>query len=183
MPRSPRDNAPGLRHVIGQSVSARALFYDNHARRTFMALLTGTFERYSLSVVAYCLLSTHYHLIVETTEPDLSRSLQWLNSRFAETINGEAGERGHLFGARFWSKRIETDEQLLGTVRYLARNPIEAGLCRSAEEWPWSSYTVLVLGMRRPPFLRPGLVLSLLGSGTTALRRLRAFVEDGVALS
>lgn len=184
VPRPPRDNAPGIFHAIGRSVTSRALFYDNAARRTFLGLMNGTYERYSFSVVAYCLLSTHVHLIVETTEPDFSRSMQWLNSRFAEAINAEEGGHGHLFGSRFSSKRIESDEHLLGAVRYIARNPVEAGICRAPEDWPWNSYAVLVHGMRRPSFLHPGRVLRMFGPDRdAALLRMQAFVEQGVKVA
>lgn len=182
MPRRPRDTTPGIRHVVGESVSSRALFVGNEPRRLFFALLNGTHERYSLSVLAFCLLSTHYHLIVETRENDLSRSLQWLNSRFAESINAEERGRGHLFASRFWSRRITSDADLLATTRYIALNPVRAGICESPEEWPWSSYSMLVRGLRRPPWFDPTLVLTLLAPREdVALRNLRAFVEDGLS--
>jgi putative transposase len=179
MPRPPRLQAPGLHHVIGESVSSRALLYDNAARHLFFGRLAATTARYSHSIVGYCLLSTHYHLIVRTTEDDLSRGMQWMNSRFAEAINASEGERGHLFGARFWSKRIESDEQLIGVARYIALNPIKAGLCHLAEDWRWSSYSVLVRGLWRPPFFEPRPLITLLGPDEQrAIRRLRAIVED-----
>jgi len=181
MPRPPRENVPGTYHVVGEGVSSRALFSGGETRRVFLALVNGAYERYSLSVTAYCLLSTHYHLIVQTTEADLSRSMQWLNSRYAERINAEARERGHLFGARFWSRRITSDPDLLATTRYIALNPVKAEICRSAEQWPWSSYSIFVRGLRRPPFFDPSLILSLFGAREdVALRRLRAYVEDGL---
>ena len=181
MPRGPRDNAPGIRHVIGEGVSGRALFYGGEQRRRFLALVGAAYTRYSISVLAYCVLTTHYHLLVETTENDLSRSIQWLNSRYAESVNAEENDRGHVFGARFWSRRITSDADLVGTTRYIARNPVRAGLCRQADEWPWSSYSVLVNGLRRPPFLRPERILTYFSSREAeAIRRLRAFVEDGL---
>lgn len=101
MPRAPRLQVPGLFHLGAKSVSSRALFYDDRARELFLRLLKGTFERYSLSVAAYCLLSTHYHLLVQTTEHDLSPSLQWLNGCFGARLNVMEGDAGHVFGARF----------------------------------------------------------------------------------
>ena len=179
MPRPSRDQAPGVRHVNAKSVTSRALFYDNDARRTFLTFLNAVTARYSLEILAYVLLSTHYHLLVRTTEPDLSRSMQWLNSRFAEAVNGAEGERGHVFGARFSAKLVTTDDQLLATVRYIARNPVEAGICDRASDWPWSSYTVLVRRQRRLRFFTPSFVLQVLDANEErALRRLEALVED-----
>jgi REP element-mobilizing transposase RayT len=179
MPRVPRLQVPGLFHIGAGSVSSRALFYDDLARELFFRLMTRAFERYSLNVASYCLLSTHYHLLVRTTEPDLSRSLQWLNGCFGARLNQIEGDRGHVFGARFWSRRILSDADLLATTRYIARNPVEAGLCRDAADWRWSSYAVLVRGFRRPPFLDPSPIVGVFGGDErAAIERLRGLVED-----
>lgn len=182
MPRPPRIEVPGgIYHVWAVSVTSRALFYANPARERFYSLLDAVTSRYSLEVLAYVLLSTHYHLLVRIEEPDLSRAMQWLNSRFATAINAEENARGHVFGARFGSKLVTGDAQMLATVRYIARNPVEAGICRRAADWPWSSYTVLVNGRRRPRFLAPSFVLRVLDENEDrALRKLEALVEDGL---
>jgi len=179
MPRPPRIDVPGIHHVWAVAVSSGALFFDNLARERFFSFLDAVTARYSLQIVAYVLLSTHYHLLVRTEEPDLSRAMQWLNSRFATTMNAIYGDRGHVFGARFGSKLVTSDAQLLESLRYIARNPVEAGMCTRARDWRWSSYAVLVNGWRWPPFLEAGGVLRLLGeSEDRALRRLEALVED-----
>jgi len=182
MPRPPRIQVPGgIYHVNANSVTSRALFYDNDARRMFLSFLNAVTARYSLEILAYVLLSTHYHLLVRTPEADLSRSMQWLNSRFAAAINEQEGERGHVFGARFSSKLVTSDAQLLATVRYIARNPVEAGICDRASDWPWSSYSVLVHRRRRLRFFTPEFVLQVLDTDEErALRKLEALVEDGV---
>ena len=179
MPRALRLQVPGLFHLGATSVSSRALFYDNRAHELFFRLLNKAFERYSLNVVSYCLLSTHYHLLVRTTEPDLSRSLQWLNGCFGARLNAMERDRGHVFGARFWSRRIASDADLLATTRYIARNPVEAGLCRDPADWCWSSYSVLIRGLRRPPFLDPAALVDVFGGDErAAIPRLRGLVED-----
>ena len=182
MPRPLRIEIPGgVYHVHARAVTSRALFSDNDARRTFLSFVNATTARYSLEVLSYVLLSTHYHLLVRITERDLSRGMQWLNSRFATAINHNEGARGHVFGARFGSTLVTDDLQLLATVRYIARNPVKAGVCRRAADWPWSSYTLLVHGRRRPRFLEPAFVLRVLDRDEErALRRLEALVEDGL---
>ena len=182
MPRPPRIQIPGgVYHVHAVAVTSRALFYDNDMRRTFLSFVNATTVRYSLEILAYVLLSTHYHMLVRITEPDLSRAMQWLNSRFATAVNHGEGERGHVFGARFGSTLVTDDSQLLATVRYIARNPVKAGVCRRSGDWPWSSYTLLVHRRRRPRFLEPSFVLRVLDPNEErALRRLEALVEDGL---
>ena len=170
-------------HLGAKSVSSRALFYDDRARELFFRLLNGAFERYSLAVISYCLLSSHYHVLVRTTEPDLSRSVQWLNGCFGARLNQLEGDGGHVFRARFWSRRILSDSDLLATTRYIARNPVEAGLCHDPGDWPWSSYAVLVRGRRRPPFLDPSPVVDVFGGEErAAIERLRGLVEDLVLM-
>ena len=180
MPRPPRIEVPGgVYHVNAGSVTSRALFYGNLYRDRFLSFLNAVTSRYSLEILAYVLLSTHYHMVVRIDERDLSRAMQWLNSRFATCVNAMESDRGHVFGARFGSKLVTSDAQLLATVRYIARNPVRAGLCRRACEWRWSSYSILVNGWHRPRFLTPLFVLRLLDENEDrALRKLEALVED-----
>src|SRR5215211_8976316 len=98
MSRAPRIEVPGgVYHVYAGAVTSRALFYENAARRLFLSFTNAVTTRYSLEILAYVLLSTHYHMLVRIHDRDLSRGMQWLNSRFAEAINQAEGERGHLF--------------------------------------------------------------------------------------
>jgi REP element-mobilizing transposase RayT len=179
MPRPPRTEVPGgVYHVWAVSVTSRALFYGDRARERFFTFLNAVTARYSLEILAYVLLSTHYHMLVRIEEPDLSRAMQWLNSRFATAINAADDDRGHLFGARFGSNLVTSDAQLLATVRYIARNPVEAGMCTRPGDWRWSSYTVLVHRRLRPRFFEPSFVLRVLDEHEDrAIRKLEALVE------
>ncbi len=82
-------------------------------------------------------MSNHYHLIVETPQPTLSRGMHLVNGAFARHVNERYGRRGHVFESRFWSVLVEGEEQLLQTCRYVALNPVRARLCRSPGEWRW----------------------------------------------
>jgi putative transposase len=87
---------------------------------------------------AYCLLPNHYHLIVESKQGDLSAGMHKLNGRYAQRFNRRYDRVGHVFQNRFSSYVIETDEHFLRALDYVRANPIEAGLCTSLDEWPWS---------------------------------------------
>ena len=125
-------------------------------------------------------MSTHYHLLVETPEPNLSQGMHGLNGTYARTFNRRHARNGHVFESRYKAKLVETDTYLLELVRYLALNPVRAGMCREPDEWQWSSYRALVgLELDSRP-VRLDWVLGQFGSdGRTAVERLRAFVEDG----
>jgi putative transposase len=127
------------------------------------------------------LLSTHYHLFVATPEPDLSAGMQYLNGRYAQWANWSRDESGHIFQGRFKSVLVETEAHAFEVHRYIALNPVRAGLVHDPEAWAWSSLRAM-LGRERPPaFLDVDTVLGDFGvTAAAARRRLRMFVRDGL---
>jgi putative transposase len=122
----------------------------------------------------------HYHLLVVIPTPSLSVGIQLLNGRYAQTLNNHYGTSGHLFQGRFHSVHLERQSHLLELCRYLVLNPVRGGLCRSAGEWPWSSYRATVGVASRPTFLHVGEILAHFGRDqATAVRAFRRFVDDG----
>ena len=91
-------------------------------------------------VHAYCLMSNHFHLLFETPKPNISSGMQRLKCGYAEYFNGRHSLEGHLFKQRFGSRLIETERHWLETLRYIALNPVRAGLCEHPSDWPWSSF-------------------------------------------
>jgi REP element-mobilizing transposase RayT len=144
--------------------------------------LAATVERYAWSCHSYCILSTHYHLIVITPRPDIAAGMQYLNGRYAQWVNWARAERGHLFEGRYYSGHVETNAHAAELHRYVAMNPVRAGLVRDPEDWRWGSLRAL-LGRERPqPFLDVSAVLQEFGSSVpTARRRLRTFIREGIA--
>jgi putative transposase len=98
-------------------------------------------------------MGTHFHLIVHTPEPTLSRGMQHLCGAYAQWFNWKYGRRGHLFGRRFGSVHIVSDEHLLEAHRYVALNPVRAGLCNRPESWRWGSFRALAGLEKAPAFL------------------------------
>jgi hypothetical protein len=106
---------------------------------------------------------THYHLLIETLEPNLSAGMQRLNGVYAKSFNYAHGFEGHLFERRFRSVVIETEPQLFETARYVALNPVRAGLCGDPADWPWSSYAAMTGRAKAPSFLTCDWLLSHFG--------------------
>jgi putative transposase len=108
--------------------------------------------------------------------------MQYVNGRYAQWANWNRSERGHVFEARYSAMLVETDSHALEVHRYIALNPVRAGLVRDPEEWPWGSLPAL-LGRERPlAFLDVNAALALFGSTPSAARRrLRMFIRDGLA--
>ena len=110
-------------------------------------------RRHGWKVHAYCLMSNHYHLLIETPEPNIAIGMQWLNSTYAHRFNEKYERIGHLFQRRYADGIILTDEHLHEVIRYIPLNPVRAGLCKRPEDWPWSSCRATLGYGPREPFL------------------------------
>ena len=121
-------------------------------RVTYLGFLAQTVERYRWHCLAYCLMGNHVHLLVETPDPNLGKGMKSLHGRYAQRINLRHGTKGALFESRYGCVLMENDAQLWMTIRYIALNPVEAGLSTHAAEYEWSSYGSLI-GLKPPAFI------------------------------
>jgi len=150
MPRPPRlENPGGFFHLAACSFDGTLIYREARDRMAFLDLLQRTLETYRWQCQSYCLMGTHFHLIVQTMRPSLSRGMQALCGTYGLRFNKRHERKGKLFGRRFMGVRIESDQHLLKAHRYVARNPVRAGLCETPSEWGWSSYRQ-VLGLEIP---------------------------------
>jgi REP element-mobilizing transposase RayT len=129
----------GYFHVYARGVADTAIFRDDEDRRSFLALLVRTSRRHGWELHALCLMTTHYHAVLEAARGHLSAGMQWLNGVYAQTFNKRYGRHGHLFGARYGARAIESEEYLARACDYIVLNPVRAGLCEGAADWPWSA--------------------------------------------
>jgi REP element-mobilizing transposase RayT len=179
MPRPYRFEVPGgIFHVATRSVHERQSFGSVDDRKDFLDILGSVVEACGWLCKGYCLMSSHYHLIVETRVPNLSKGMQLLNGRYAQRFNWRYGRRGHLFGGRFYSVLVETDAHLFEALRYVALNPVRAGLCETPGDWRWSSFRPTAGLDPAPRFLDCAGVLALFGTGRAAREDFRRFVES-----
>jgi len=135
MPRIPRSQlpSPAWYHVICRGVEQRTIVLDDLDREAWFKLLVDVAARFGWKVHVWNLLDNHFHLLVETTQPQLSRGMQRLNGLYATRFNRRYDRRGHLFQGRFES-RVITDEHYLATViAYIFENSTRVGL----RGWPW----------------------------------------------
>lgn len=159
--------------------NSRDLFLDESDRLAFVGLLAKTVQRCHWTLQAYCLMGHHYHLLVQANLEDLANGMRLLNGGHARTFNRRHRRTGHLFGERYWSEAIERQEHLLECARYIASNPVRAGFCQRAEEWPWGSYRAIAGHDPAPSFLDVEATLVLFGVDVgRAAQRFRAFVAD-----
>jgi putative transposase len=140
MPRPLRTDFPdGYFHVFARGVAETPVFVDDEDRRTFLALLASATNRHRWQFHTLCLMTTHYHFVLESARAALSAGMQWLNGVYAQRFNKRYDRHGHLFGGRFGSRVIEDEEYLRSACDYVLLNPVRAGLCERASDWPWSA--------------------------------------------
>ncbi|HEV8686809.1 MAG TPA: transposase [Gaiellaceae bacterium] len=174
MPRPPRPQFAGaIYHVNTRGNRRAAIYRGDHDRVLFLSRLLHVIDRFEWECHAWCLLTTHYHLLVTTPHPNIARGMQELNSRYAEAFNGQYALTGHVFQGRYHHKLAESEEQLLEQYRYVALQPVRAQICERPTEWPWSSYSGLVAGWQGRLYQPPALLANFEGG----LRGLSAFVE------
>ena len=146
----------------------------------FCDLLAKVSRPETFLVRAYCLMTTHYHLLVETPTAELSEAMRDLNGIYAKWFNKEHGFRGHVFEQRFHAVDVEKEWHLLEILRYLALNPVRAGLVSTPGRWRWGSFAVVMGGVRAPSFLDVSWTLRLFSEDDAdARRQLSSFVSFG----
>jgi putative transposase len=178
MPRKPRIHENGsIHHVGAHGVDTRPLYGDDDDRWRFLGLLGEVTRETTWRCLAFCLMETHYHLLVEERATPLSRSMHLLNSRYSRHFNKRYARRGHVFEGRYTDVRVQSDAQLFETVRYIAQNPSVFGVAPDA--WRWSSYPALI-GRTRPwSFVDAAHLLAYYAPARdVAIRHLRQVVEQ-----
>jgi REP element-mobilizing transposase RayT len=184
MPRLPREwIAGGIYHVFSRGSNKQAVFAHDSDRVDFLDCAARVVERHQIHCLAFGLMPNHCHWLFRIPADDnrLSIAMKELNGRYSLRFNKRYGREAHLFRNRFRSVHQDTHEQLLWTIRYIARNPVEAGLCSHPEELPWTSYRATA-GLDTPPgWLAVSTLLSYFGNTfDEAISRYVAFVASSV---
>ena len=172
--------AGALYHVTSRG-DRREDIYDNDAdREAFLAILTDVCATYNWVCHAYCLMSNHYHLMIETPDSNLSKGMRQLNGVYTQKFNRNHNRIGHVFQGRYKAILVEKDSYLLELSRYVVLNPVRAGMVRSAKEWPWSSYRATVGQSAPPKCLNVEWLLSSFAKRkSTAIEKYKQFVSQG----
>lgn len=141
MARPLRIEFPGaFHHVMARGNARQAIFRTTQDREEFLDVLKRVCARFDWRVWAYCLMDNHYHLLVETVEPTLSRGMREINGIYTQIFNRRHSRTGHVFQGRYKSLLIDEDAYLLEVSRYIVLNPVKAKICRGAADYRWSSY-------------------------------------------
>lgn len=139
-----RDESPGYHHVVTRGNNKRTIYVDDRDRMLFCLAVTRIAKKYDWTVLAYCLMDNHYHLLISVGDKGLADGMCELNSGYARMFNAWHGRVNHLFGKRYWNRRITTDASLWNVVRYILQNPRTAGITRTIDGYRWSSYSATI---------------------------------------
>ena len=183
MARQARIEFPGaVHHVMARGNRGRELFDAARASERFMEILADVVARLGWQLYGYCLMPNHYHLLVETPQANLGDGMKRLNGIYTQWYNARTASYGHLLQGRYRAILVDRDSYLLELVRYIALNPVRAGIAERAEDWPWSSARSLLGKAPCPGFLSLAPVWSQFGANEAAAwPALAEFLEQGAA--
>ena len=139
-----RDESPGYHHVVTRGNNKRSIYVDDRDRAFFCWTVSRIAKKYDWTVLAYCLMENHYHLLISVGEKGLAGGMCELNSGYACAFNARHGRVNHLFGKRYWSRRVKTDASLWNVVRYIVQNPRRAGVAQTLDGYRWTSYAATI---------------------------------------
>lgn len=146
MPRRPRIESIGFHHLINRGVARGNIFLKSEDYEKFLEILEDTKLRYDFDIHSFCLMSNHYHLLVETKNENLSLIARQINSKYAQYFNREYKRVGPLWQGRFKNYFVYDDSYLHILLRYIERNPIKANMVQNIGEYEWSASTFLLFG-------------------------------------
>ena len=155
-----------------------AYYVDALDRMAWIRRLVVVLDRFGWTCIAFCQLTSHVHLLLETSDFSLPLGMKQLNQGYSRYFNDRHARPGQLVRRRYCSRRVQTASDLLGVYAYVVLNAVEAGLASCPEDWRWCSYAT-TLGISNDfPFVDASRVLGEAGGST---ERLRDFVDARLA--
>ena len=162
-------------HVVSCGSDRGPIAWDDHDFESLFRDLAKVAMRHAWEVFAWCAMRTHHHVVVRTPAHGFSPGFQLLNGNHARRTNRRHGREAHLFQNRPFVVEVDSDAYLVAAILYVVRNPVEAGVCKRASQWPYSSYRASAGLAEAPPWLNVEALHELFG-GAAEFARL---VHDG----
>jgi REP element-mobilizing transposase RayT len=165
-------------HVINRGNYQEKIYLNDRDKEKFIKYLEKASERFSVIFHGYCLMSNHYHLLIQTPDSNLSKAMQWINVSYATYFNRKRDRHGHLFQGRFKAILIDADEYLKHLSRYIHLNPVRAKMVSSPSDYQWSSYSAFIGKQKTARFVETDRLLSTFGKNKKRAREsYKDFVE------
>lgn len=175
--------AGGLYHVTSRGDRREDIYFGEADRLAWLEILGQVCRRFNWVCHAWCQMTNHYHVVVETVEGNLALGMRQLNGVYTQTINRSHRRVGHVFQGRYKGILVEKDSYLLELARYVVLNPVRAGMVREAAAWPWSSYNAMIGVDPAPAWLQTDWILGQFSpQHGRAIKRYIEFVNEGAGL-
>jgi len=180
MARPLRIEYPGaFYHVTSRGNEQKDVFKSQQDREKFLSYMESAVVRYGAVVHTWCLMSNHYHLLLETPLGNLSQIMRHINGAYTTYFNVKRKRAGHLFQGRYKAILVEADAYALELSRYIHLNPVRAGMVAKPEHYQWSSYRTYIGQCTTPEWLKTDFILGYFDrKASDAKNSYRRFVED-----
>ncbi|MDP3301993.1 MAG: transposase [Sulfuricurvum sp.] len=140
MPRKERLTEPGHYHIINRGVERRVIYLEPEDYEFFLDLLHKVSKDYEIIVHAFCLMTNHYHLLIETKKNNLSKAIQYLNDKYTKFFNKKYTRSGHLWQGRYKSYALYDDTHFWIVAKYIEQNPIKANMVKQIDVYKYQSF-------------------------------------------
>ena len=180
MPRKPRIELAGYYHIINRGVDRMTVFRHREDYEYFEELMCSLMQSHGIILHNYCLMSNHYHLLIETSADNLSKFMRQLNMNYAIYFNKRYKRVGHLWQGRFKSWYVTDNAYLYTLMLYIEQNPLKANIVQELEAYPYSSYNYFLNGDTVPECLADSWVVQQYQNDTGAIR---AFLNSTIDTS
>ncbi len=151
MPRRPRIDLAGYHHVINRGINRSDIFIADEDYEVFLGIVCKACNTYGVVLHDYCLMSNHFHLLIETSRGNISLFMKHINSNYAIYANKKQKRSGHFWQGRFYSRYINSETYYYTLIRYIEQNPIQAGLASRVGEYPYTLAALITNGQMPPP--------------------------------
>lgn len=139
MARKERIKIAGTYHVINRGVHKKDIFLEQNDFYVFIELLDFIKNKFDLIIHSFCLMTNHYHILLDTKQENLSQAIQYLNTNYSKYFNYKYKKQGALWQGRFASFYLYDDEHLFNVAKYIERNPIAAFMVKNINEYKYQS--------------------------------------------
>jgi REP element-mobilizing transposase RayT len=153
-----------LYHITSRGDRQQDIFLHDEDRNDWLEVLDNVCARFNWVVHAFCQMTNHYHLLIETIDGHLSAGMRQLNGIYTQRFNRRHGVVGHLFQGRYKAILIQKEAYLLELTRYVVLNPLRARMVKVLEDWRWSSFPCVMGKETVPSWLNTDWLLSQFGT-------------------
>jgi len=166
-------------HVMNRGINHQDIFLKDSQRNIFLLLLEEISIKYFIEIHCFCLLNNHYHLLIRTIIPNLSKAMRHLNGLYTRRFNISEGRDGSIFRGRYKAILIEKESYLLQVSRYIHLNPVEANICQDPVNYKWSNYRSYIKSKKEYNWITTDLILSHCVNNDYS-HQYKDFVHEGI---